>query len=376
MVEDDFPDDGIEEITLGLPPEAPQPASIDEVCEVSRYLLQETRRVERTLIEADRVDTLLVETLIGFRSLLGCSEVELWIHDPVGQLSAMVRDWSFLEGALRFTPDSAEVTSLYADSAGIHWVDADTAAGMKILVGKSIDERVFLIPLTEAGRVVGSLHCADPRGGLLEGDADRDLLYSLAAAIPLCLHMARASQQASELMLLDPVTHVANRAGLERDLEREIGRSLRSEKPLSLVVITISGLEHMNNLSQRYLQEQVIRRITDRISKALRTTDSMGRIAPMSFGVVVAEAPEERVVDIAGRMQREIDRSSVDDGVGGVVEIHARAGYTTWTPTSDRSDHGGDIAHALINSAAEAASSAHYTGEPVRRGEPVGDTPG
>lgn len=376
MVENDSPDGGIEEITLGLPPEAPQPASIDEVCEVSRYLLQETRRVERTLIEADRVDTLLVETLIGFRSLLGCSEVELWVHDPVGQLTAMVRDWAFLEGALRFTPDSAEVASLYADSAGIHWVDADTAAAMKILVGKPIDERVFLIPLTEAGRVVGSLHCADPKGGLLEGEADRDLLYSLAAAIPLCLHMARASQQASELMLLDPVTHVSNRAGLERDLEREIGRSLRSEKPLSLVVITICGLEHMNNLSQRYLQEQVIRQITDKISKSLRTTDSMGRVEPMSFGVVVAEAPEERVADIAGRMQREIDRFSVDDGVGGVVEVHACAGYTTWTPVGDRSSQAGNIAHALISSATEAANCARYTDEPVRRGETVDDSAG
>ena len=361
--------DDLEEIDLGLPPEAPTPAGVHETCEVSRYLLQETRRLERLFVRAQRLDTLLADAITGFRRLLGCTEVELWLHDPVGRLNGMVRDWSSLYGMVRFTPDSAEISMFYTEKPGIHSISGYLADDYGVLESQLEKSVVYMVPLIESGVVVGSLHCADPKPQLLDSDANLDLLYGLVGMMPLYLERVIDTQVFSELMLLDPVTHVPNRSGLERDLERELGRARRSNKPVSAVAILLCGLEDMDNLSQRHIKESVLRKVTAKLAGSLRTTDVLGRIANNAFGVVVAEAPPERVADIAARSQRELHGAMVDNDLGGIVELKACASYVVWAPEHAPQSLPDDLAHKMLDAALLAADCARHEQTPVVRAD-------
>lgn len=362
--------DNIEEIDVGLPPEAPAPAGVHETCEVSRYLLQETRQLERLFVRAQSVDALLADAITGFRRLLGCSEVELWLHDPIGRLNDMVRDWSSLYGMVRFTPDSSELSRFYNDKLGIHSINGFLASDYGVLEGQPEKSVVYMVPLIESGVVVGSLHCADPKGRLLNSEADLDLLYGLVAMMPLYLERVIDAQIASELMLLDPVTHVPNRSGLERDLDRELGRARRSNRPVSAVAIRLCGLEDMDNLSQRHIKESVLRKVTAKLAGSLRTTDVLGRIANNAFGVVVAEAPPERVADIAARSQRELHGAMVDNDLGGIVELKACASYVVWAPEQAPQSLPDDLAHKMFDVALAAADCNDLEHTLVVRAEP------
>ncbi len=359
----------IEEIDIGLPLEAPIPAGVRETCDVSRYLLQETRKLELQLIRVQRVETMLADAVTGFRRLLGCSEVELWLHDPIGRLSGMVHDWSSLYGMVRFTADSTEIASLYSESPGIHSIEGYLAEGYGVLEAQSEKLEVYMLPLLEAGVVVGSLHCADPRAQLLDSTANRDLLHGFVEMIPLYLERAANSQQSAELMLLDPVTHLPNRISLERELERELGRARRSNRPVSAVAITLCGIEDMDNLSQRHIRDGVLRKVTAKLAGTLRTTDVLGRLADNAFGVIVAEAPPERVADIASRSQGELNGAMVDNDLGGVVELKVSASYVVWAPDEMPAALPDGLAHHLFEAVLSSADCALYPDAPVVRVE-------
>ncbi len=357
----------IEEINAGLPQDAPAPASIHETFEVSRFLLQESRKLELKLVRVQRVDTLLADIVTGFRRLLGCSEVELLLHDPIGRLKGMVSDWSSIYGMVKFTADSTEVVSLYSEMPGIHSIDGHLADAYGVLEAQAEKYNVYMLPLIESGVTVGSLHCADPKARLLDAAANLEVLHGLLEMIPWYLARAIDSQLSSELMLLDPVTHLTNRVGLERELERELGRTRRSNRPVSAVAITIFGLEDMSNLSQRHIKEGLLRKVAAILVGTLRTTDVLGRIADNAFGVIVSEAPPDRVADIASRSQKELDGAMLDNDLGGMVELKASASYVVWAPDPAPASLPDGLAHRLFEAVLTAANSASDPDAPVIR---------
>ena len=353
-----------------LPPTQPEPAAVDELCQVHRYLLQETRRVERDLLESENVDQFFHNAINGFRSLLGCSHVEFWIHDPVNETKGFIHDWLHLSSFVHLTPDSSEIESLYGGAPEVAWYTEDFAQGLGLFKAEVEIEQACIIPLIDRGVLVGSINCANPRGGLLESESDQDLLTLLAAAMPLCLKRVASSQQASQLMLLDTVTHIANRTGMERDLAREISRGRRGGASVSMVALSLCGLESMNNMSGRHRVNAAFREVADKLDASLRNTDSLGRLSENCFGVLVADAPPERVPDIVLRMQRDVDGHLVDNGVGGVIEVNVRCGFVTWDCDESPAGNSTDMARAMIESAIGATRCTVAPGEaPVVRGE-------
>ena len=337
-----------EEITVGLPAETREPARLDERFVVNRYLLQGGARLLRELFTHDRVDSFLAATIAGVRRLLGCDDVELLLHDPVGAIAGDIRDWSSLYGMLKLTPDSEDITSLYGELPSPQWLSPELARGMGVFLGGDDDSDVFILPLVDGGIVVGSLHLEAPNHDLLETEADLELLHELTVALPVILRKASATQATSDLVLLDPLTHVANRNGMERDLERELGRARRAQRTVSLMAITLCGLEAMGTLSQRHLQARVLKTIANRISGGLRVTDSAARLGTHTFGVLVADAGAGNLADIAMRYENDLRGHAIDDGLGGFLEINPCAVWVTVSPAEMAAQDVQELAARMI----------------------------
>jgi len=140
-------------------------------------------------------------------------------------------------------------------------------------------------------------------------------------------------------MLVDPVTQVANRAGLEQALERELGRAQRNGQAVALVTIALEGLSGMGNLSQRHLQNKVLSDIATRVAGSLRATDTMARIGTFSFAVLMVDAPATVVPDVALRYETDLRGHTLDDGRGGLVEIDPAVGYLVMHPAEIEPKH-------------------------------------
>ena len=77
-------------------------------------------------------------------------------------------------------------------------------------------------------------------------------LLDFVAKVPLLINRLVEMDRIRDFVLLDPTTNVANRAGLLRDLERELNRARRNKRAPLVAVLKLVGLENMNNLPATY----------------------------------------------------------------------------------------------------------------------------
>ena len=328
----------IEEIVLGLPTDVDQDLSLASSYAIDASFWRQLQRLQRALVEVDRVDALIAEAVEGMSYLLQSDSVRFVLHDPVGEIARLFPDRLGVSDQLHLTPDSDVVTSLFGEPASHKWFTAQQAEDLGI-VPDSMSGSVLAIPIVEDHIVVGAIVCADPNAPALQTPHELALLDDFGVFFPVVLRRAASTQISAELMLVDPVTQVANRAGLEQALERELGRAQRNDQAVALVTIALEGLSGMGNLSQRHLQNKVLSDIATRVAGSLRATDTMARIGTFSFAVLMVDAPATVVPDVALRYETDLRGHTLDDGRGGLVEIDPAVGYLVMHPTEIEPKH-------------------------------------
>ncbi|EED35295.1 GGDEF domain protein [Luminiphilus syltensis NOR5-1B] len=355
----------VEEITVGLPHEGPSLEDNQDFYEVNQYLLREVSILCRHLISTDSFEEFLHALLLGVGEMFGSAKVEVVIHDPIADLAGYLEDETQFAGRVRLTPDSVEVVSLHSDDPATYLVKAEMSRELGLIRGVDVADHVYVIPLVQGGVLVGSLHCGDTK---LHTNATGDpvLMADFGEFIPAILQRVIKIERASRAMLLDPATHISNRAGFVRDLERDLDKARRKSGSVSVVILRLCGIESMGNLSQRHLQEHFLRQVAVLLSGTLRASDCMARLGPVTFAASLVDVEPKMVTEIANRIQSDLNGSLIDDGIGAVVEIVACAGYTTLNVDKEVSESNTLLARMIIETATEAANCLYANDGPVR----------
>ena len=352
----------VEEITPGLPVQAPIPVALEERIEVSRYLARALTALHSDMLDSNRPSVLLEVFFSGISRILGCEQVEFWLHDPVGMLGGSLGDTPDLTGQLMLTPDSTKITSIYSDQVAPRAIADHDIIDFGILADTTDRQDVFVIPAVEQEHIVGSLHFKSPRLDLTSHAGDLELLFDFMSLVPVALRLSTGAQLTSELMLVDPLTRVANREGFTRDLDREIGRARRAGRHVALVSIRLCGLEGMANLSQQHIQGRLLSEVAHKIAGGLRATDAVGRVDAMCFGVVVTEAQPSSIEAIGARYQEELSRDLLDDGTGGSIEVRPNVSWASVNPKEYPGRAISELSGMMLESVLQ-ASTCNISGE-------------
>ena len=352
----------VEEITPGLPVQAPIPVALEERIEVSRYLARALTALHSDMLDSNRPSVLLEVFFSGISRILGCEQVEFWLHDPVGMLGGSLGDAADLNGQLMLTPDSTKITSIYSDQVAPRAIADHDIIDFGILADTTDRQDVFVIPAVEQEHIVGSLHFKSPRLDLTSHAGDLELLFDFMSLVPVALRLSTGAQLTSELMLVDPLTRVANREGFTRDLDREIGRARRAGRHVALVSIRLCGLEGMANLSQQHIQGRLLSEVAHKIAGGLRATDAVGRVDAMCFGVVVTEAHPSSIEAIGARYQEELSRDLLDDGTGGSIEVRPNVSWASVNPKEYPGRAISELSGMMLESVLQ-ASTCNISGE-------------
>ena len=352
----------VEEITPGLPVQAPIPVALEERIEVSRYLARALTALHSDMLDSNRPSVLLEVFFSGISRILGCEQVEFWLHDPMGMLGGSLGDAPDLNGQLMLTPDSTKITSIYSDQVAPRAIADHDIIDFGILANTTDRHDVFVIPAVEQEHIVGSLHFKSPRLDLTSHAGDLELLFDFMSLVPVALRLSTGAQLTSELMLVDPLTRVANREGFTRDLDREIGRARRAGRHVALVSIRLCGLEGMANLSQQHIQGRLLSEVAHKIAGGLRATDAVGRVDAMCFGVVVTEAQPSSIEAIGARYQEELSRDLLDDGTGGSIEVRPNVSWASVNPKEYPGRAISELSGMMLESVLQ-ASTCNISGE-------------
>ena len=316
---------------------------------IAEFARRQLAAIEKSMLSATDLADLIDLSITGIRQLTGGSTAEVWLHDPVAELDRHLDEVGVLSGSIRLFEDSYSFVSLYGETPQWNRTLSGIFNGTELFRSNSGIEQTLLLPVMDHERLVGSIHVGNPSSAVIMDDNQMALLSEFVSRLPLLINRLVEMNRLRDFVLLDPASHVANRAGILRDLEREISRARRNNKAPLLAALKLVGLEGMSNLSQRHIQHQILRAVASKIVNGLRDMDSVGRISEECFGVMVVDAPEEVAAKIVHRWEDELQGQLLDDGAGGMIELQIQSCFKYCDLASLADNDASELAHALLH---------------------------
>ncbi len=326
---------GNEEIQ-GAPPAASREEArekrLTERLDINRYLLLQARQLEIMLLSAASLNTLLEVLLVSIPRHFSFSVSELWLYDPENRLENLIVGGERYGRHLQLRAEVFSMQELYDIEPDITVIDATDSRMFEVLKTDHGIDHALLMPLMDSGRLMGSFHCGLSDMSLFPGSAEEDLVAHLAALISVCLKNAISREEISQLSMLDPLTHMSNPRGFERDLTREISRAQRVRQPMTLLKMEV---DEFTDLCQQHGESScqfVIKKVTQRVISDLRATDYMARLSSSVLYVIVPGCGEMKASEIAERMREDLENFAIDDGRGAILHVTLSIGLVTWEP--------------------------------------------
>ncbi|KGE05384.1 GGDEF domain-containing protein [Pseudohaliea rubra] len=292
------------------------------------HVLHAHQRLQGKLDFGQLVDFLVVE----LPRRLGLPAAELQLADPDGELAALLPERLLGQRCLQLAVDPFDLESLYLAVPQVEVVEFGDERMFRILAWDDKAGGAVLMPLIEAGHLLGSYHWGLRSPQWEAGRPDHELMRSLTQSISAAFVRIRQHQQADQYTLLDPVTAVGNQRAFRRALGRELARAGRFAQPISLLYLTLDEQEDLYRQYGEAACRFALKRVVQRLSSDLRETDSLSRIADDKFAVLLPACSEHHGHDIAERMCRDIEDFAIDDGRGGALYSTLSIGVVTWTP--------------------------------------------
>ena len=159
-----------------------------------------------------------------------------------------------------------------------------------------------VIMQTAASRRAEDLRRASEVGalGYITDPTDLDLMLARTRTL---LEFKAYLDSCEEAAFTDHLTGLANRRRFERQLEREVGRVLRFDRPFSLLMIDIDNFKNLNDTFGHDAGDDAIRRISRVLREGTRGIDLAARIGGEEFAVLLVETSKTGGLDVAERLR-------------------------------------------------------------------------
>ncbi|PLW82971.1 hypothetical protein CWI75_05925 [Kineobactrum sediminis] len=298
------------------------------------YLFTRALQLQRMVMEAPDLQALLEVLLVSAPRHFGFRVTELWLYDPEHVLAGLITSADRYGEYLNLYHDMFDMQELYDLEPAVKLIDATDSRMFDILKGDQTIQHALLLPLTDAGRLMGSFHCgfSDAPVTVTPNSSEVALVEHVAALLSVAFKNAVSRQQISQLTMLDPLTQISNLRGFEKDIAREIARARRADQSLTTLMIEIDEFEelyqHYGEIAGRF----VLKKVTERVSSGLRATDYLARLSDSRLAVLLTGTGEASASEVAERLRKDIEEFLVDDGRGAVLQVTLSIGLVTWEP--------------------------------------------
>jgi diguanylate cyclase (GGDEF)-like protein len=136
--------------------------------------------------------------------------------------------------------------------------------------------------------------------GYITDPTDLDLLLARTRTL---LEFKAYLDVCEEAAFTDHLTGLANRRRFERQLEREVGRTLRYGHPFSVLMIDVDNFKNLNDSFGHDAGDDAIRRISRVLREGTRGIDLAARIGGEEFAVLLVETNQQGAIEVAERLR-------------------------------------------------------------------------
>src|SRR6266550_2784889 len=159
-----------------------------------------------------------------------------------------------------------------------------------------------------------------------------DLEFVAAVADQIAVALDRAREHTREART-DYLTGLANRPEFERAIDRAVAAAQRHKRRLALMMLDLDNLKEINDTQGHHVGDEAIRLLAQELQRAVRATDTCGRLGGDEFGVAMPDADEHDAREVGTRVRQSLDDLNRMNKVP--VPVAFSLGITSWRPGMD-----------------------------------------
>ncbi len=144
----------------------------------------------------------------------------------------------------------------------------------------------------------------------------------------------KAQSELERIVTLDPLTNLFNRRHFFELTRKELERSQRYHRPLSVIMLDIDHFKQVNDQFGHLVGDRVIVEVARRIQKALRSVDMACRYGGEEFAVLLPETTLMQAEMVASRLWKLVTRQPTVSGEL-VLKITVSVGVATYQQSDE-----------------------------------------
>src|SRR5881227_581591 len=165
----------------------------------------------------------------------------------------------------------------------------------------------LLVPLYDrTGEEMGFIWADDPDDRLIPSAERLQALRVFANQATTAVYAAEQFEQMRFLADHDPLTNLLNRRSFVQQLDAEVSRSRRYERPLALVIFDMDELKTVNDTQGHAAGDEALKQVAEALRATIRSGDNAFRIGGDEFAVILPEANEREASAAAQRIAEEL----------------------------------------------------------------------
>lgn len=144
------------------------------------------------------------------------------------------------------------------------------------------------------------------------------------------------NERMESLSMLDPVTQLFNRRGIDHRVSQEVARANRTGANLTLLMIKLTSLRIVNERYGLEAGDKFITEVAKLLKSTFRGSDTLARYGGNEFLVIMPGTAEQQAEIAVRRLQEEVDNWNLTTKTG--WEINVVCGLTSHVVGCDAGD--------------------------------------
>ena len=112
-----------------------------------------------------------------------------------------------------------------------------------------------------------------------------------------------AYEALERLVVVDPLTGVANRRAIDTFTQEEYERAQRYKTDFSLLMIDLDHFKKVNDIYGHYIGDECLKIVAEKLDNSLRTVDQFGRFGGEEFVAILPETSLTEAIKVAERLR-------------------------------------------------------------------------
>ena len=309
--------------------------------EANDVKMRRSQQRELCLLQAEDLDALLTELLVGLKASYDLPYVSVMLCDPDHE----IRHLMLAAGAPAENYDGLLIVESLAGMAPQYvalrapWLGAYTGSDHQMIfpdAGRLAS--VAMIPLIHRNKLIGSINLgSDDAGRFTRGHA-ADFMAHLGVIASYCIENVVNRARLLRSGFTDVLTGWNNRRYLQVRLSEELARARRDASSLVCLMLDVDHFKRVNDTWGHAAGDAALRELANRIDSQVRASDVAVRYGGEEFVVLMPDTDTVSGERLAERVRRVISATPFNLPCKEEVTITASIGIAGVRPDSEDND--------------------------------------